>query len=70
VSGSDDPYVYLGTRILQNLLDIPNPLVLDRTERFVVAQRISEGVPDGAFEPGIPSILRGLMGRAGSRHRQ
>jgi cell filamentation protein len=50
VNGSDDPYVYSGTRTLRNHLGITDPLVLYRVERKFVAERISEGVPRGAFD--------------------
>jgi cell filamentation protein len=50
VSGPDDPYIYPGTRTLKNHLGIVDPSKLDRAERFLVAQRIAEAVPDGAFD--------------------
>lgn len=50
MSGYDDPYLFPGSRTLKNRLGIIDPLVLDQAERFIVAQRVSEGVPDGAFD--------------------
>ena len=45
-----DPYVYPGTFVLRNRLGIKNYKRLDRVERSMVSQRISEGVPDGKFD--------------------
>jgi cell filamentation protein, protein adenylyltransferase len=50
VSGADDPYLYPGTKTLKNRLGILDSLVLDQAERSVVSQRVSEGVPSGAFD--------------------
>ena len=46
----EDPYVYPGTLILRNRLGITNGGRLDRIERRMVADRISEGVPEGLFD--------------------
>jgi cell filamentation protein len=50
VSGSDDPYVYPGTTTLKNRLGISNAVVLDEAERWMVAQRVAEGIPSGSFD--------------------
>lgn len=46
----DDPYVYPGTRILRNRLEIRNTTRLDRVERRLVIQRIRSGVPGASFD--------------------
>lgn len=46
---SDDPYVYPGTSVLKNRAGIRDPILLDRYERNIVAQRTAEGVPTGDF---------------------
>jgi cell filamentation protein len=50
VSGSDDPYVYPGTRTLKNRLGISDAAQLDDAERYLVVQRVAEGVPEGSFD--------------------
>ncbi|MGK9053961.1 Fic/DOC family protein [Neorhizobium petrolearium] len=45
-----DPYVYPGTRILKNKLDIRDAEELDRVERQYVWSRIQEGIPHGHFD--------------------
>ncbi len=50
MSGSDDPYVYPGTRTLKNRFGTTDAAKLDRGERFLVAQRIAEGFPGGPFD--------------------
>ncbi len=45
-----DPYVYPGTSVLRNKLDIRSEQVLDRVERRLVAQRSREGIPAGDFD--------------------
>jgi len=47
---SEDPYVYPGTKVLRNKLDLRDPATLAALERRMVAQRIMEGVPRGAFD--------------------
>lgn len=46
---NDDPYLYPGSSVLRNKLGIDNAETLDRREREIVTQRISEGVPHGEF---------------------
>jgi cell filamentation protein len=50
VTDPDDPYVYPGTQILRNRLDLRDQESLHRIERRFVVQRISEGVPSGGFD--------------------
>lgn len=45
----DDPYIDSKSGVLRNKLGIRSTVKLDRVERELVAQRISEGVPDGDF---------------------
>ena len=45
-----DPYVYTGTYVLRNRLEITNPKTLDRVERRIVAQKTRRGVPEGKFD--------------------
>jgi cell filamentation protein len=47
---SDDPYTYAGTSVLQNKLDIRDPVKLDKAERRLALDRIAEGVPTGDFD--------------------
>jgi cell filamentation protein len=47
---SDDPYVYPGTRVLRNKLDIRDDAELDFIERRMSSQRIAEGIPTGKFD--------------------
>ncbi len=47
---SDDPYVYPGTTVLKNKLGIRDSAELDRAERKLAAQRLSEGAPTGDFD--------------------
>ena len=47
---SDDPYVYPGTTVLRNRLNIRSAALLDYHERELVTQAIDEGVPSGAFD--------------------
>jgi cell filamentation protein len=50
VSGSDDLYGYPGTRTLKNRLGISDSAKLDDAERYLVAQRVTEGIPEGSFD--------------------
>ena len=45
-----DPYVYPGTGVLRNKLDIRSEAALDEIERNVVAVRTRRNVPTGAFD--------------------
>ena len=47
---SDDPYLWPGTAILRNKLNIRSAAALDRVERRLVTQRTIEGVPGGDFD--------------------
>ena len=47
---NDDPYVYTGTFVLRNRLDIREADELDRVERQLVRERILEGIPRGNFD--------------------
>ncbi len=47
---SDDPYVYPGTIVLRNKLNIHDAVALDRIERRLATQRIRQGVPLGDFD--------------------
>lgn len=46
---SGDFYLYPGTQLLRNKLDIQDPVQLATIERKLVTDRIAEGVPDGNF---------------------
>ena len=45
-----DPYLIPGTKVLRNRLGISDARRLDRIERRLVADRIVEGAPIGAFD--------------------
>jgi len=47
---NDDPYVYPGTTVLQNRLNIRDAALLDYHERELVNQAIEQGVPSGGFD--------------------
>lgn len=47
---SDDPYLYPGTGVLRNKLDIRDGGQLDRVERRLATARLAEGVPRGDFD--------------------
>lgn len=47
---ADDPYVYPGTRILKNKLDIQDADMLDLAERRLATVRARQGVPQGNFD--------------------
>lgn len=47
---TDDPYVYPGTRILMNKLDIRDAEILDLAERRFTTIRVRQGVPHGNFD--------------------
>lgn len=47
---SGDPYVYAGTNVLKNRLDITDPDALDFWERERVIARYTEGTPSGNFD--------------------
>jgi len=47
---SGDPYVYPGTTVLKNKLDIRDPDQLDRAERRFARQRARQGIPRGDFD--------------------
>lgn len=47
---NDDPYVYPGTTVLRNKLDIRDQVALDKVERRLAAQRIRQGIPAGDFD--------------------
>jgi cell filamentation protein len=47
---ADDPYLIPGTSVLRNNLGIPGAATLDSTERELVTQRITEGIPGGRFD--------------------
>ena len=46
----DDPYLYPGSAVLRNKLNIRDAAKLDEIERRMVAQRFSEGSPTGKFD--------------------
>ena len=46
----DDPYVYPGSTVLRNRLNILDAARLETVERELVAQRIAEGAPLGDFD--------------------
>jgi cell filamentation protein len=59
---NEDPYVYPGTQILRNKLDIRDQSLLDETERRLVTQRIRPGAPGGNFDlPHLEAIHRHLF---------
>jgi cell filamentation protein len=47
---SDDPYVYPGTNVLKNKLDIREHALLERTERRLAGIRSVVGMPTGNFD--------------------
>ena len=47
---TDDPYVYPGTRILRNKLDIRDAGMLDLAERRLTTIRARQGIPRGDFD--------------------
>lgn len=47
---SDDHYVYSGTTVLRNKLDLRDPTQLDRVERRFARQRARAGIPRGDFD--------------------
>ena len=47
---SDDPYVYPGTRILRNRLNLRDAHDLDRIERLHTSNRVLEPIPRGNFD--------------------
>ena len=47
---TDDPYIYPGTTILRNKLDIKDADSLNAFERNMVADRAAEGIPAGDFD--------------------
>ncbi len=58
----EDPYVYPGTDVLRNKLEVRTAAELDRIERLLVTQRMIEGAPDGQFDlPHLCSIHRHLF---------
>jgi cell filamentation protein len=50
VNDDVDPYLIPGTKVLRNRLGILDARRLDRIERRLVADRIAEGPPVGAFD--------------------
>lgn len=49
---ADDPYVYPGTTILRNKLDIRDAATLDLAERRFTTIRARQGIPQGDFDLG------------------
>jgi cell filamentation protein len=47
---SDDPYIYPGTHILRNKLDIRDAAKLDYHEREIVTFRMQQDIPTGNFD--------------------
>jgi cell filamentation protein len=47
---TDDPYVYPGTSVLRNLLDLRHQADLDAAERQLTRLRAAEGIPTGDFD--------------------
>lgn len=47
---SDDPYIYPGTSVLKNKLEIRNSDALEQAERKLATLRAREGVPTGCFD--------------------
>lgn len=59
---SDDPYLYPGTKVLRNKLDLHDADQLDYHERELVVQRIRQGAPTGKFDlPHLQAIHRHLF---------
>jgi len=50
VNDDVDPYLIPGTKVLRNRLGISHARSLDRIERRLVADKIAEGAPVGAFD--------------------
>jgi cell filamentation protein len=50
VNDDVDPYLIPGTKVLRNRLGISDARRFDRIERRLVADRIAEGTPIGAFD--------------------
>jgi cell filamentation protein len=62
VNDDVDPYLIPGTKVLRNRLGISDARRLDRIERRIVADRIAEGAPVGAFDLGrLRAIHRHLF---------
>jgi cell filamentation protein len=58
----DNSYCYPGTSVLRNKQDIRDPDELERFERMMVAQRMSEGVPSVEITPdGYRALHRHLF---------
>ena len=47
---TEDPYLYPGTNVLRNKLELRDLTALDRAERRLVAQRVKDGIPRGDFD--------------------
>ena len=45
-----DPYLYPGTTVLRNRLDLRDDRALDEAERLLVTQRVRSGIPTGHFD--------------------
>jgi len=45
-----DPYLYPDSELLRNKIGIRSPALLDQIERRLVAQRVTEGIPNGRFD--------------------
>jgi cell filamentation protein len=45
-----DPYLYPGTTVLRNRLDIRNEARLDFIERRLAGERATQGIPSGKFD--------------------
>ena len=57
-----DPYLYPGSTVLRNKLEIKETARLDHWERELVAQRVAEGMPTGSFDlPHLRSIHHHLF---------
>jgi len=62
VNDDVDPYLIPGTKVLRNRFGISDARRLDRIERRLVADRIAEGAPLGAFDlPHLRAIHRHLF---------
>jgi cell filamentation protein len=46
---SEDPYVYSGTTVLKNKLNIHDQSLLEKAEKQLVRKRLEQGIPNGAF---------------------
>jgi hypothetical protein len=63
----EDPYAYLGTNVLQNLLDVRDAKTLEAYETEISTLRAEEFLPDGVSTPLTTAVFTTICSKMSTR---